>query len=129
MKIPLNKSLSQSAALLLVLFVGPMAIADDTEVYTGSSASSLIRPNITFLIDTSGSMGDKILVTTVTAADGSIDANLTLNLTIPMKPRVILILTTQVNIIGQMPTIPFQTVIQLNISTLTNSDVIAQPTP
>jgi type IV pilus assembly protein PilY1 len=58
----LNKSLTHGAALLLALLVGPLVIADDTEVYVGTSAlTTQIRPNITFIIDTSGSMGNSVL--------------------------------------------------------------------
>ncbi|MGH8167325.1 MAG: hypothetical protein ACREQ1_08805, partial [Woeseiaceae bacterium] len=49
-----------SAGLLLALTVGAAAMADDTELLlvtpdTGST------PNILFILDTSGSMGDEVM--------------------------------------------------------------------
>lgn len=53
--------------LLTVLLLGTLAsltLADDTEVYLGTGAiGSEVRPNVTFIIDTSGSMTSKVTLT------------------------------------------------------------------
>ncbi len=76
----LKKSLSHSASLLLTLFIGSLAIADDTEVYVGSDATtSQIRPNIVFIIDNSGSMDGTVPVSTVGDAGAYYDPNVNYN--------------------------------------------------
>lgn len=61
-----QKFLKHIAALLagvtLALAAGSPAVADDTEIFVGQGAvnSSVSRPNILFIIDTSGSMNDVI---------------------------------------------------------------------
>ncbi|MCW8825650.1 MAG: PilC/PilY family type IV pilus protein, partial [Gammaproteobacteria bacterium] len=71
MKTLFNKSLLHSTSLLLALVAATAVIADDTEVYLGSSATSnRIRPNILFIIDNSGSMRQTVPVTTVTEGSG-----------------------------------------------------------
>src|SRR5438045_3103692 len=54
------------AAALAVIVCGPSALADDSEIFTGS-ASSGAQPNILFILDTSGSMASP--VTTQAAYD------------------------------------------------------------
>lgn len=52
------------AALLATLYVGAPAIAEDIEIYqTSNTGSSGVRPNILFILDTSGSMDDEISTT------------------------------------------------------------------
>ena len=71
MKTIVKQSISHSILLLLISLVAPQAIADDTEIYIGSSATSnTIKPNIVFIIDTSGSMGWTVPVTTVSVGSG-----------------------------------------------------------
>jgi len=49
----------------LALFAGIPAMADDTEVYLGASTTpSEVRPNLVFIIDTSGSMSTNVTSTT-----------------------------------------------------------------
>jgi len=80
MKTLFKKSLLHSASLLLTLFVGSLAIADDTEVYVGSDATtSQIRPNIVFIIDNSGSMDGTVAVPTVGAAGADYDPTVNYN--------------------------------------------------
>ncbi|MEZ5542044.1 MAG: PilC/PilY family type IV pilus protein [Pseudomonadota bacterium] len=62
---------TKSRALLLTFLLaqatGLPLKADDTEVYLGDLAfSTNIRPNVLFILDTSGSMGDSLTVTTGT---------------------------------------------------------------
>ena len=55
--------------LLTGLLISPVALADDTEIYTGTATfTSTVKPNLTFIIDTSGSMN-----TGVTMALGQYD--------------------------------------------------------
>jgi len=50
-----------------VSFPSTSALADDTEVYVGgNSGVSTVRPNVLFIIDTSGSMGTSVTLTTGT---------------------------------------------------------------
>ncbi len=57
MKTKINKITTAVLAALLVVFPGTASIADDTEVYLGSpSLVNTVRPNVLFIIDTSGSM-------------------------------------------------------------------------
>lgn len=49
----------------LVLLSSQSAIGDDTEIYLGTSPTpSVVRPNLTFIIDTSGSMDTDVTITT-----------------------------------------------------------------
>ncbi len=62
------------ATLTLVVFTGGTALADDTELFVAGldpAANSNVRPNVLFIIDTSGSMGTN--VKTQVAYDESID--------------------------------------------------------
>ena len=62
------------ATLTLVVFTGGAAWADDTELFVAGldpAANSNVRPNVLFIIDTSGSMGTN--VKTQVAYDESID--------------------------------------------------------
>jgi len=43
-------------AFIYTLAIAPFTMADDTEIYFGASSSGTIRPNIMFIMDTSGSM-------------------------------------------------------------------------
>jgi len=52
---------------MIALAVGFPLMADDTEIYVGNAGfSSSIRPNILFVIDTSGSMSTDVIVTVAT---------------------------------------------------------------
>ncbi|MCH9696161.1 MAG: PQQ-binding-like beta-propeller repeat protein [Gammaproteobacteria bacterium] len=54
-----SKAVSANAALLLTLAIGAPAIADDTELLiVDPSATNATPPNIMFILDTSGSMGN-----------------------------------------------------------------------
>jgi len=56
---------------LMTLTLSSLSLADDTEIYLGTStSSSTVKPNLTFIIDTSGSMSSK-----VTMAQGKYDPN------------------------------------------------------
>ncbi len=58
MKTPLNNKLTlMLVTALYVAFPITPVLADDTEVYVGGNLSSVVRPNVLFIIDTSGSMG------------------------------------------------------------------------
>lgn len=49
----------------LTLLASQASIAEDTEIYLGSSTTpSVVRPNLTFIIDTSGSMDTNVTTTT-----------------------------------------------------------------
>lgn len=49
----------------LVMLASQAVIADDTEIYLGASSTpSTVRPNLTFIIDTSGSMDTNVTTTT-----------------------------------------------------------------
>jgi type IV pilus assembly protein PilY1 len=55
------KSITIGTALLLTLTVGAPAVADDTELLIVDPASTVsTQPNILFILDTSGSMGDPV---------------------------------------------------------------------
>ncbi|WP_455205071.1 pilus assembly protein [Kaarinaea lacus] len=59
-----NKTLM---ALSMSLFVSLPVLAVDTEIYTGANnAPSSVKPNLVFIIDTSGSMDTNVTVTTGT---------------------------------------------------------------
>ncbi len=60
----LNKSLS---AAIITLLIGSSALADDTEIFFGSTSASTGAPNILLVLDTSGSMDN--LVTSTIAYD------------------------------------------------------------
>ncbi len=47
---------SLSATLLVLLFAGHPVLADDTEVLIGAGGSAWAKPNVLFIMDTSGSM-------------------------------------------------------------------------
>ncbi len=50
---------------LFILLAGQSVRADETEIYLGSSSTpSVVRPNLTFIIDTSGSMDTNVTTTT-----------------------------------------------------------------
>src|SRR5256886_4394436 len=51
------------AAALAVIVCGPSALADDSEIFTGSSSSGS-QPNILFILDTSGSMASTVTTQT-----------------------------------------------------------------
>lgn len=67
----------------LLLLVSQAVVAEDTEIYLGSSSTpSVVRPNLTFIIDTSGSMDTDVTSTTTngsydpgTTYDGACDAD------------------------------------------------------
>lgn len=62
-----TKSKALLLTFILSMLAGFPALADDTEVYLGDLAfSTNIRPNVLFIIDTSGSMGTNMTVTTGT---------------------------------------------------------------
>ncbi len=72
LNIMLKRRVSLLVFMLTTLTVFPL-LADDTEIYLGDLDFSVdVRPNILFIIDTSGSMG-----TNVTVPAGSYDASLT----------------------------------------------------
>ncbi len=61
MNIQLNKTLSIAASLLVTLVAGAPAIADDTELLVVDPGNTVATPpNIMFILDTSGSMGDPV---------------------------------------------------------------------
>ena len=55
----ISKLKTWSAAVLLGMTAAIPAQADDTEIYTGlnSAANGAVDPNVLFILDTSGSMG------------------------------------------------------------------------
>ncbi len=53
------RSQSLIAAALLVIVCGRSALADDSEIFTGSSSAGAL-PNILFILDTSGSMASPV---------------------------------------------------------------------
>lgn len=55
--------LSLFAGLLLALTSGEAALADDSEIFTGTSTAG-VSPNILFVLDTSGSMGSPVTTQT-----------------------------------------------------------------
>ena len=64
MKSQIVKTLSIGTSLLLTILAGVPAVADDTElliVAPGNNAAT--PPNIMFILDTSGSMGDPVSTT------------------------------------------------------------------
>lgn len=70
------KSFAASASLLLTIAVGAPAFADDTEILiVDPAASAATPPNILFILDTSGSMGDA--VKTTEPYDSTVDYNRT----------------------------------------------------
>jgi type IV pilus assembly protein PilY1 len=62
---------SLSATLLVLLFAGHPVLADDTEVLIGPGGQAWAKPNVLFIMDTSGSMRNSIAGTTATTADPS----------------------------------------------------------
>ncbi|MBI3562264.1 MAG: pilus assembly protein PilY [Gammaproteobacteria bacterium] len=59
-----RKYLTLAAASLLAVLNTTAAHADDTEIYVGGNAgASVVRPNVLFIIDTSGSMNDLLTLT------------------------------------------------------------------
>ena len=62
---------SLSATLLVLLFAGHPVLADDTEVLIGPGGQAWAKPNVLFIMDTSGSMGNNIAGGTATATDPS----------------------------------------------------------
>jgi type IV pilus assembly protein PilY1 len=58
------------AGMLWAVLSGAPAVADDTELFIGTSASAGVQPNILFIVDNSGSMGT--LVRTQDTYDGSV---------------------------------------------------------
>lgn len=95
MKIQIEKTLSIAASLLLTVVAGAPAIADDTElliVDPGNTAAT--PPNIMFIIDTSGSMGDPVSTTepydsTVNYTEGSCDTDKYYWTTINVEPSCV----------------------------------------
>ena len=56
---------SISMALCVALLGGTGAFADDTEIYVGGNqGQSVAKPNVLFILDTSGSMGTNVTTTT-----------------------------------------------------------------
>ncbi|MDT8385065.1 MAG: PilC/PilY family type IV pilus protein [Gammaproteobacteria bacterium] len=62
---------SLSATLLVLLCAGHPVLADDTEVLIGPGGQAWAKPNVLFIMDTSGSMGTNIAGGVATAADPS----------------------------------------------------------
>ena len=51
--------------LIVGLVVGTSAFAEDTEIYLGSNqGQSVAKPNVLFILDTSGSMDTEVTTTT-----------------------------------------------------------------
>ncbi len=74
--------LKMAALLVITLGITTYTNADDTEIYTGSATSTgTVKPNVIFIVDSSGSMSANVTATTTTTdvqtipADGS-DPNL-----------------------------------------------------
>ncbi|MFQ5469236.1 MAG: pilus assembly protein [Gammaproteobacteria bacterium] len=67
----------QTIFLMLPLFLlatSRVTLAEDTEIYVGANGLNSVKPNVTFIIDTSGSMGSKVTVpVVVTGGSGSYD--------------------------------------------------------
>jgi type IV pilus assembly protein PilY1 len=63
MKLIKSRILSALAACITIMLAAPPAMADDSEVFTSSAFAngSLVRPNVLFVIDTSGSMNDEVI--------------------------------------------------------------------
>lgn len=63
-----TKNLSLGPILLaaLLLSLASATQADDTEIYTGGNLVSTVKPNIVFIIDTSGSMNTDVTMTSGT---------------------------------------------------------------
>ena len=58
-----RRAMPLSAGLLLASLAGGPALADDTEVFKSAhsvSQASSLRPNVLFVLDTSGSMGSEV---------------------------------------------------------------------
>ncbi len=73
MKITMFNNRLSALVITIAVLVSAPAVGDDTEVYLGASTTpSVVRPNLTFIIDTSGSMG--VNVTSTTTA-GEYDAS------------------------------------------------------
>jgi type IV pilus assembly protein PilY1 len=52
-------------AFTVGLLAGTGAFADDTEIYVGlNQGQSVAKPNVLFILDTSGSMGTEVTTTT-----------------------------------------------------------------
>jgi len=58
---------------LLSLLASPKVIADDTEVYIGSNSSSSVRPNVLFIVDTSGSMNSDVQISVTSTVGATYD--------------------------------------------------------
>jgi len=72
MNIQTKKTVSIAASLLATITAGAPAIADDTELLVvDPSSTTATPPNIMFILDTSGSMGDP--VTTIKPYDSTFD--------------------------------------------------------
>jgi type IV pilus assembly protein PilY1 len=54
-----RRLISLTAGTLLALACGAPALADDTEIYVSNGLVNDVRPNILFIMDTSGSMDEK----------------------------------------------------------------------
>ena len=66
---PLHHSLLKTLGFALcTVFVGLPALADDTEIYK-SNASAGARPNVLFIMDTSGSMDGTVITTNAELRD------------------------------------------------------------
>lgn len=62
---------SLSATLLVMLSAGHPVLADDTEVLIGPGGQAWAKPNVLFIMDTSGSMGDNLAGSTPTGDEES----------------------------------------------------------
>lgn len=62
---------SLSATLLILLFASHPVLADDTEVLVGPGGQAWAKPNVLFIMDTSGSMANNIAGTTPTTTNPS----------------------------------------------------------
>src|SRR5436190_13259671 len=58
-----NRIRSFVAGVLLTAFVAMPALADDSEIYQSQANATGARPNVLFIIDTSGSMNTDVELT------------------------------------------------------------------
>jgi len=59
MNILKQKISSATLSFFLVMLYAPYSLADDTEIFFSNSVSTAIKPNVMFVMDTSGSMSNK----------------------------------------------------------------------
>lgn len=62
--------------LFIVSFTVPV-LAEDIEIYTGDLSQSNVRPNVLFVMDTSGSMSGQVTITVTEAGSGPYDPTFT----------------------------------------------------